>query len=145
MNRLKKLVFFLLLILGGAEVSAQSDSVALRIDSCACGEKNLVLDFVEEMPAPVRGCSEWQSYLMSNIRLSDSSLRKAPGKVYITFVVDPGGNVCSAFVRKGCPQAPEFDSEALRIVTGTKWTPGKMNGKAVCVRMTLPVQICLTE
>lgn len=139
MSRILFSVCFLLMFVG---IKAQTDSVAVTADTCACGKQNLILDFVEQMPLPPGGWGEWHEYLMTNIRLTDSIV-KGPwtGVVYITFIVDVNGNVCGSKIQKSS-QSPEFDEQCLKLFNeSAAWTPGKMNKEAVCVRMTLPVRV----
>lgn len=139
---MKNIILLLFIFCGVISANAQADSSTTHVDSCSCGEVPLILDFVEEMPAPPTGWDKWDQYVKSQIRLPDSILKKGTGTVYIALTVDVTGKVCTTFVRKGFKAVPEFDSEALRIVqeSGT-WKPGRMNGKPVCVRMNIGIKI----
>lgn len=64
------------------------------------------------------------------------------GKVYVEFVVDKDGSVEDVTIKRGV--SPNLDKEALRAVKSMpKWSPGKMNGKPVKCRFTIPVQFKL--
>ncbi|GAB4133807.1 MAG: hypothetical protein Fur0041_06360 [Bacteroidia bacterium] len=47
-------------------------------------------------------------------------------------------------LEKGVKDHPAFAEEAIRVITKMpKWKPGKMNGKNVAVKMTIPVKFVL--
>jgi protein TonB len=63
--------------------------------------------------------------------------KKAPGTVYIIFVVDQKGRVENPVVQKSTD--PVFEKPALVAVKQWKFEPGKRNGKAVRFRMRVPI------
>lgn len=66
------------------------------------------------------------------------------GKVIISFVITKTGDVANVEVVRGVH--PELDAEAIRVVAASpKWTPGIVEGKAVNVSYTIPVQFELTS
>tara|TARA_B100001167_G_C16626982_1_gene237700 strand:+ start:131 stop:508 length:378 start_codon:yes stop_codon:yes gene_type:complete len=61
------------------------------------------------------------------------------GVVYVGFIVDPEGKVIEPKILKSV--AKPLDEEALRVITKeVKFTPGYYQGKAVPVRMVLPIR-----
>ena len=61
------------------------------------------------------------------------------GVVYVGFIVDPEGKVIEPKILKSL--AKPLDEEALRVITKeVKFTPGYYQGKAVPVRMVLPIR-----
>jgi protein TonB len=98
---------------------------------------------VEEMPEFPGGNGEMYAFLAKHIRYpEDARMAKAQGKVYITFVVNEKGKVTQPKVLK--PLHPSLDKEALRVMEiMPAWKPGMQDGKAVRVKMTLPVQFKL--
>ena len=61
------------------------------------------------------------------------------GVVYVGFIVDPEGKVIEPKILKSV--AKPLDEEALRVITKeVKFTPGYLQGKAVPVRMVLPIR-----
>ncbi len=62
--------------------------------------------------------------------------KKAPGTVYIIFVVDQQGRVENPMVQKASD--PIFEKPALNAVKQWKFEPGKRNGKPVRFRMRVP-------
>ncbi len=89
---------------------------------------------VEQRPVLIGGLEEIQKKIAY-----PEIARKAgvEGRVIIQFVVDENGDIIRPEILKsiggGC------DEEALRVVREAKFTPGKQRGKAVKVRMSLPI------
>lgn len=63
--------------------------------------------------------------------------RRAPGTVYILFIVDERGRVVEPRVQKATD--PIFENPALKAVKQWKFEPGKRKGKAVRFRMRVPI------
>jgi len=63
--------------------------------------------------------------------------KKAPGTVYVIFVVNQNGKVEKPVVQKSTDSA--FDRPALAAVKKWKFEPGKRNGQAVQFRMRVPI------
>lgn len=63
------------------------------------------------------------------------------GMVVVQFVVDENGNVTSPTVLRGIGAG--CDKEAVRVVQQAKFTPGMQRGKAVRVKMSLPIRFTL--
>lgn len=60
------------------------------------------------------------------------------GRVYVEFVINEDGAVTNAEAKLS--PDPLLTKEAIRLVNSLpKWIPGKMDGKAVKVRFTMPV------
>lgn len=68
----------------------------------------------------------------------DAKMRKkAPGTVYVLFVVDQQGRVQNPIVQNATD--PIFERPALSAVKQWKFEPGKRNGRSVRFRMRVPV------
>ncbi len=63
--------------------------------------------------------------------------KKAPGTVYVLFVVDQKGRVENPIVQKSSDQV--FENSALTAVKQWKFEPGKRNGQPVKFRMRVPI------
>lgn len=59
------------------------------------------------------------------------------GRVFLQFVVDEQGNVHDPIVTRGIGAG--CDEEAVRAILEAKFKPGKQRGKAVKVKMSLPI------
>ena len=105
---------------------------------------------VEEMPCllPDSGVCDAGDNMPGLIDLGKKSrypeiARKAgvEGRVIVQFTVDENGNVVEPSVVRGIGAG--CDEEALRVLRQAKFKPGKQRGKAVKVRMTLPIAFTL--
>lgn len=64
------------------------------------------------------------------------------GKVYCEFVVNRDGTIVDVKVVRGIDRS--LDNEAVRVIKSMPaWKPGRMNGRAVRVKFTLPVNFRL--
>lgn len=64
------------------------------------------------------------------------------GRVYCEFVVNIDGSIVDVKVVRSVDRS--LDNEALRVVKSMpKWKPGRINGKAVRVKYTLPINFKL--
>ncbi|MEZ5988901.1 MAG: TonB family protein [Planctomycetota bacterium] len=63
--------------------------------------------------------------------------RRAPGKVYVLFIVEPDGKVVNPIVQSSTD--PIFERPALNAVKKWRFEPGKRNGKAVRFRLRYPI------
>ena len=89
---------------------------------------------VEQMPELIGGMASIQT----KVKYPEIA-RKAgvEGRVFLQFVVNEQGNVQDVKVTRGIGAG--CDEEAVRVVEQAKFTPGKQRGKAVPVRMSLPI------
>jgi protein TonB len=69
--------------------------------------------------------------------LDGGARKKAPGTVYILFIVDQRGRVENPVIQKSTD--PVFEKPALAAVKQWKFEPGKRNGQAVRFRMRVPI------
>ncbi|ARN57242.1 energy transducer TonB [Sedimentisphaera salicampi] len=70
-------------------------------------------------------------------RMSKELRKRAPGKVYIIFIVDKNGRVQKPKVQRSTD--PIFEKPALEAVKKWKFEPGKRNGSPVRFRMRVPI------
>ncbi len=68
---------------------------------------------------------------------SAKTRKKAPGKVYVIFIVDENGRVTKPIVQSSTD--PVFERPALATVKKWKFEPGKRQGTAVRFRMRVPI------
>lgn len=106
-------------------------------------EKIYDLAAVQEQPNFPGGMAKMYAYLHENTKYPEKEFDTGiQGKVYIEFIVEKDGTVKDVKLRRGV--SPGLDEEALRAVEAMPmWTPGKMNGKPVRVRFTIPVDFKL--
>lgn len=98
-----------------------------------------VLSVAEEMPQFPGGMKALSAYLSENIKYPEEAREQGlGGRVIVTFVVEKDGTISEAkAVRK---VSPALDAEAERVIMSMpKWNPGKLKGKAVRVKYTVPI------
>ena len=107
-------------------------------------EEQEPFDMVEQMPEFPGGVQALKQFLYENIRYPEAAQTAGKeGRVVVHFVVEADGTVSSTKVVRSISE--ELDAEALRVVNAMpRWTPGKLKGKAVRVKYTLPVCFRLT-
>lgn len=106
-------------------------------------EDNRVFDVVEQQPQFPGGQAALMKYLSDNIRYpAIAQENNIQGRVVVQFVVTKTGKIGEVKVIRG--KDPDLDKEAVRVVkTLPDFIPGKMNGHAVNVWFTLPVNFKL--
>jgi TonB family protein len=94
---------------------------------------------VSDNPVPPGGMRIFLQYLHKNLRYPPEALDKGTGgTVYLQFIVETDGTLSELQVVRGIGDG--CDEEALRLLkTSPLWTPGMHRGRAVRVRMGLPV------
>ena len=106
-------------------------------------EKEEVFRSVEQMPQYPGGDAELMKYLSSHIQYPAMAIENnVQGRVIVQFVVTKTGDIGEVKVVKSVDR--DLDNEAVRLVKKLpKFIPGRMNGQAVNVWYTLPVQFKL--
>lgn len=101
-------------------------------------EESIIFVAVEEMPKPIGGLKAIQErvhYTEIGRRLGIN------GTVYIEAIIDKNGNVINSIIKKGIGGG--LNESALNAVNLTKFYPGKQRGKAVKVKMIIPIKFVL--
>jgi len=106
-------------------------------------EPEKVFTAVEQMPQFPGGEAELYKWLSSHIRYPEQAAQNnIQGRVTVQFVVEKDGSIGEVKVARG--KDPDLDKEAVRVVKSLpKFIPGKMNGQAVRVWYTLPINFKL--
>jgi len=93
---------------------------------------------VEKKPEPEGGMESFYNILRKNIKYPLLARRnETEGKVFVQFTVAETGALTDFKILKGIGSG--CDEEAIRVVSLTKWKPGKQRGKPVKVRMVQPI------
>ena len=94
---------------------------------------------VEDQPEPEGGLQAFYNFVGKNMEYPAQARRMGvEGKVFVQFVVDKDGSLTDVKAVKGIGAG--CDEEAVEIVkSAPKWKPGKQRGKAVRVRMIIPI------
>lgn len=126
------LSFFTCLLLAVYPVSAQVNS-----------PDDEVYSEVDEMPEFKGGQEALMQFVMEKIVYPEKAKKEGiQGKVFVSFIVDEKGEVAQANIERSANS--DLDNEALRVINlMPAWNPGKLNGKAVKVKLTLPVMFAL--
>lgn len=127
----------LLLIVASVSLSAKAQ------DNDSSKEEVFVM--VEEMPQFPGGMVAMRDYLINNIEYPALALEnRVEGRVVVSIVVDATGKVGQLSVIRSV--SPELDAEAIRLVQAMpNWIPGKQQGRAVSVRMSVPISFKLPK
>ena len=97
-----------------------------------------IFEVVEEIPAPVGGLKAIQE----KVHYTEIARRAGiEGTVYIKAKINKNGDVVEVIVIKGLGAG--LDEEALNAVKSTIFIPGKQRGRAVNVKMTIPIKFVL--
>jgi len=96
-------------------------------------------EYVEQMPSFPGGDAAMRAYIAAEMKYPADALHLTQvSTVVIQFVVSKTGEIINPSIMKS--NAESMGQEALRIIKSMPaWVPGKQNGKAVPVRMTIPV------
>lgn len=106
-------------------------------------EEDKVFDVVEQKPQFPGGEAALLKWIGEHIHYpAMAQENNIQGRVVVQFVVTKTGSVGEVKVVRG--KDPDLDKEAVRVVKSLpKFVPGKMNGHAVNVWYTLPIQFKL--
>ncbi len=106
-------------------------------------DDNKVFDIVEQNPVFPGGEAALLKYVAEHIRYpAMAQENNIQGRVVVQFVVTKTGSIGQVKVVRS--KDPDLDREAVRVVKSLpKFTPGKMNGHAVNVWYTLPINFKL--
>ncbi len=98
-----------------------------------------IFEVVEEPAQYPGGAEAMTKWLAANLKYPEAALKgNISGRVFVTFVVDKDGTILNPEILRSVH--PALDQEALRVVKAMpKWTAGKMRGKAVKVKMSVPI------
>jgi protein TonB len=99
---------------------------------------------VQQQPEFPGGIAEMMKFIGKHVRYPSSARRMGiAGNVFISFVVNADGTIEKIETIKGI-QA-DCDNEAMRVIGKMPaWKPGKQNGKAVKVKLVLPIRFALS-
>jgi protein TonB len=104
------------------------------------GKDDLYKPFAQVMPEPKDGLQSIYSKITYPAEAQKAGIE---GKVYLLIYINEKGEVDDVKVLKGLGAG--CDEAAVGAVKGTKFTPGKDNGIAIKVKLSLPVSFKLTS
>ena len=92
------------------------------------------------------GMSGFESHLMANLKYPSAAQRaNVSGTVYVQFVVCTDGTLCDYKVLRGIGFGCEEESIRVLQLSSGKWKPGKVKGRAVKSRFTVPINYQLSR
>ncbi len=96
-------------------------------------------EVVEHHPEPTVGHVAFYQYIHQNIYQTPEAHKSGVhGKVFVEFVVDEDGSLNDITVVRGLGNG--LDEIAVDLIRHSpEWKPGTQKGKAVAVKMTLPI------
>ncbi|MBN2615374.1 MAG: TonB family protein [Bacteroidales bacterium] len=102
-----------------------------------------IFTVVEDKPSFPGGEAALMKFLATHIQYPALAKESGiQGRVFISFVVEPSGNIDHVKVLRGIGGG--CDEEAIRVVKSMpKWEPGRQRGKPVRVAFTLPINFKL--
>ncbi|MES2556879.1 MAG: energy transducer TonB [Bacteroidota bacterium] len=100
-----------------------------------------VYKYADEEPQFPGGKSALNMFLVDHLRYPQRAAELGiTGKCYTQFIVSEDGTITNLVVKRGVPDCPECDEEAIRVIKlMPKWIPGKVNGKADKMIYNLPI------
>lgn len=135
---LKNIILIIALQLISAGTFAQEVPVR-KVENAP--QEDMIYDIVDEPADFPGGVAALKKYMAENLRYPQMAIEnELQGKCYLQFIVTETGEITNIKVKKGVPNCPECDKEAIRMAKSMpKWIPGKKKGKAVDSTFSLPV------
>jgi protein TonB len=113
-------------------------SVFVPVDA----EVDTVFVVVEKNPEPVYGFKNFYQQLAKTLKYPRQARQMGTeGKVFVEFIVNKNGEPSDLKIIRGIGSG--CDEEALRVLSLTKWEPGKQRGKPVRVKMVIQLNFKL--
>lgn len=102
-----------------------------------------IFTIVEVQPGPVGGMKAFYEFVAKNLKYPSKARRMGiEGRVFVEFVVEKDGSLTDIKVAKGIGGG--CDEEAIKVISeAPNWEPGKQRGRAVRVRMIMPIMFKL--
>lgn len=110
-------------------------------------EQTETVNVAEQMPRFPGGDAAFLRAIMEEMKYPEAAIKEdAQGSVVIRFVVTADGDMQDFSIIKSSDNA-DLDNEAMRTLRNikVKWEPGKVDGKAVNVNYTIPVNFKLKK
>ena len=105
---------------------------------------NEPLIIADEMPLPENGYEGFYNFLRKEMQYPAKARRGGiEGKVFVQFVISEDGSISQQKIIKGIGGG--CDEEAVRVLSLSKWKPGKQRGRPVKVIMVLPIHFKLSR
>jgi len=110
---------------------------SVPVDSAEVCE-NCIFLVVEKKPEPIGGYETFYKKLKENLKYPRKAQQyNVEGRVFVEFIVNRDGTPVDIKVIRGIGAG--CDEEAVRVISLSKWNPGKQRGKPVRVKMSMSV------
>ncbi|MCF8253982.1 MAG: energy transducer TonB [Bacteroidia bacterium] len=105
--------------------------------------KKTALYFADKMPEFPGGRIAMETFIRKNLQYpTEAKENIIQGKVFVKFIVNSDGSISDILSLRRMGYG--LDEEAIRLVRSMpNWIPGKQNGIAVNVYMTIPIKFVL--
>ena len=105
----------------------------------------VIHDIVESMPEFPGGIEAFYKYVADEMDYPSAARRMGiEGRVYVQFIIDKDGSITEVNAVRGIGAGCDEEAE-LVLENAPKWIPGKQRGRAVKVRMILPITFRLSN
>lgn len=127
---------------GDESATVQEEAAPVAIEM---PKEEEVFTVVEQQPQFPGGIAEMMTFIKKNINYPrEAANMGVEGKVIVAFEVGKDGRLDKIQVLKGVGNG--CDEEAIRVIKMMpNWEPGKMNGRSVKVKMTVPIKFQLSK
>ena len=127
---------------GKASIGVVSTSKTTKMQA----DKYGVYEMTEVRPSFPGGQSALEDYITNHIEYPQMAVDdNKEGTVNVQFVIDENGKVTNAKL-VGAELGDGLGDEAVRVISSMpKWDPGKVKGKNVKTRLTLPITYKIEE
>ena len=125
--------------LQGGETQTSSTSNTSRTPVPNTPNSDGIYEIVDTPPTYPGGDAALLKFISDNIKYPEDAMKAGiSGRVFTRFIINEDGSLSDIVVIRGVNSS--LDAEAIRVVKAMpKWTPGKVDGKAVKVRYALPL------
>lgn len=134
--------------ISSSEVTGQDTSGALQdaigLQDVEAGGRDAEIFTLVDEPPSFPGGEELRMKFLQKTTIYPKFARenKVQGTVYVTFIVEPDGNLTQIKILQGIGSG--CDEEAFRVVKAMpKWNPGKKNGLPIRIQVTMPLAFTL--
>lgn len=124
-----------------SELSLETEDMISLDEDTGVERKDRIFASAETMPEFPGKTEGLKRFIEKHLNYPERlKIEGVSGNVFVEFVVDADGSVKEVKILRGIH--PELDKEAIRVIklTSNMWKPGKQGGKAVRVRMVIPVK-----
>ena len=109
------------------------------------GSKDSISEFPNVPPVFIGSGGNLKRYLSESIKYPQEAIELGlEGKCYLQFVVDTNGFISNVDIKRGVPDCPECDREAVRVIKAMpNWKPEKDHNRICNSTFNLPISFKL--